>query len=184
LIEIGQCLSFSIEFLVDIIEAEIFSTRDNRLIFRGNSIATKSMEVYMKLIGETYLCETLKCFVKDISSSKNVNDIDFEVDPDRITNIQNLERNQITLRLLCEQIWLEIRQSYNSFPQLKLQIVFFSFLNFNFDNCSRELKLIFWKLRQLSSSDSTMFYLISGSVFLRFLCPAILSPNLFGLTQG
>jgi hypothetical protein len=49
---------------------------------------------------------------------------------------------------------------------------------------SRELKCIFWKLRQLSSSDETMFNLISGSVFLRFLCPAILSPNLFGLTQG
>jgi hypothetical protein len=48
----------------------------------------------------------------------------------------------------------------------------------------RELKRIFWKLRQLSSSDETMFNLISGSVFLRFLCPAILSPNLFGLTQG
>ena len=49
---------------------------------------------------------------------------------------------------------------------------------------SRELKVIFSKLRQLSSSDETMFNLISGSVFLRFLCPAILSPNLFGLTQG
>ncbi|CAF2340938.1 unnamed protein product [Rotaria sp. Silwood2] len=47
----------------------------------------------------------------------------------------------------------------------------------------RELKPKFWKLRQLSSSDEIMFNLISGSVFLRFLYPAILSPNLFGLTQ-
>ncbi|CAF3083634.1 unnamed protein product [Rotaria sp. Silwood2] len=163
LTRIAQSLSFSTSFLVDIVQAEILSTPDNSLTFRGNSIATKSMEAYMKLIGETYLRETLTRFVTDIVSSKNSNDIDLEVDPGRVSNLQNLERNQITLRLLCEKIWLEIQQSHSLFPQ--------------------ELKRIFWKLRQLSSSDETMFNLISGSVFLRFLCPAILSPNLFGLTQ-
>ncbi|CAF3884835.1 unnamed protein product, partial [Rotaria sordida] len=163
LTRIAQSLSFSTSFLVDIVQAEILSTPDNSLTFRGNSIATKSMEAYMKLIGETYLRETLTRFVTDIVSSKNSNDIDLEVDPGRVSNLQNLERNQITLRLLCEKIWFEIQQSHSLFPQ--------------------ELKRIFWKLRQLSSSDETMFNLISGSVFLRFLCPAILSPNLFGLTQ-
>ncbi|CAF2163225.1 unnamed protein product, partial [Rotaria magnacalcarata] len=163
LTRIAQSLSFSTSFLVDIVQAEILSTPDNSLMFRGNSIATKSMEAYMKLIGETYLRETLTRFVTDIVSSKNSNDMDLEVDPGRVSNLQNLERNQITLRLLCEKIWLEIQQSHSLFPQ--------------------ELKRIFWKLRQLSSSDETMFNLISGSVFLRFLCPAILSPNLFGLTQ-
>jgi hypothetical protein len=121
------------------------------------------MEAYMKLIGETYLRETLTRFVNDIVSTKTSNDIDLEVDPGRVSNLQNLERNQITLRLLCEKIWIEIQQSHLLFPQ--------------------ELKRIFSKLRQLSSSDETMLNLISGSVFLRFLCPAILSPNLFGLTQ-
>ncbi|CAF1179254.1 unnamed protein product [Adineta ricciae] len=163
LTRIAQSLSFSTSFLVDIVQAEILSTPDNTLTFRGNSIATKSMEAYMKLIGDTYLRETLTRFVTDIVSSKTSNDIDLEVDPGRVSNVQNLERNQITLRLLCEKIWLEIQQSHLLFPQ--------------------ELKRIFWKLRQLSSSDETMFNLISGSVFLRFLCPAILSPNLFGLTQ-
>ncbi|CAF3592828.1 unnamed protein product [Adineta steineri] len=163
LTRIAQSLSFSTSFLVDIVQAEILSTPDNTLTFRGNSIATKSMEAYMKLIGETYLRETLTKFVTDIVSSKTSNDMDLEVDPGRVSNVQNLERNQTTLRLLCEKIWLEIQQSHSLFPQ--------------------ELKRIFWKLRQLSSSDETMFNLISGSVFLRFLCPAILSPNLFGLTQ-
>jgi hypothetical protein len=117
LTRIAQSLSFSTPFLVDIVQAEISSTPDNTLTFRGNSIATKSMEAYMKLIGETYLRETLTRFVTDIVSLKTTNDMDLEVDPDRVTNIQNLERNQITLRLLCEKIWSEIQQSHHSFPQ-------------------------------------------------------------------
>ncbi len=71
----------------------------------------------MKLIGETYLRETLTRFVTDIVSSKTSNDIDLEVDPGRVSNLQNLERNQITLRLLCEKIWVEIQQSHSLFPQ-------------------------------------------------------------------
>jgi RAS protein activator-like 2 len=117
LTRIAQSLSFSIAFLVDIVQAEVLSTPDNTLTFRGNSIATKSMEAYMKLIGETYLRETLTRFVNDIILSKNPNEFDLEVDPDRVGNIQNLERNQITLRLLCERIWSEIQQSHHSFPQ-------------------------------------------------------------------
>ena len=71
----------------------------------------------MKLIGETYLRETLTDFVTDIVSTKNSNEIDLEVDPGRVSNVQNLERNQITLRCLCEKIWMEIQQSHTLFPQ-------------------------------------------------------------------
>jgi len=117
LTRIAQSLSFSTSFLVDIVQTEVLSTPDNTLTFRGNSIATKSMEAYMKLIGETYLRETLTRFVTDIVSSKTSNDIDLEVDPGRVSNLQNLERNQITLRLLCEKIWVEIQQSHSLFPQ-------------------------------------------------------------------
>ncbi|CAF0748129.1 unnamed protein product [Didymodactylos carnosus] len=166
LTRIAQYLSFSTSFLVDIVKAEIQSTPDLTLTFRGNSIATKAMEAYMKLIGETYLKDTLTKFVIDIVIN-NSTEHELEVDPGRVSNTQHLERNQIGLRTLCEKVWLGIQQSHTTFPN--------------------ELKRIFWALRQWhysqSSSDETMFNLISGSVFLRFLCPAILSPNLFGLTQ-
>ena len=117
LTRIGQSLNYCTEYLVDIIQSEVLSTSDNTLTFRGNSIATKSMEAYMKLIGENYLRETLSRFINEIVLSKTSNDIDFEVDPDRLTNIQYLQRNQINLRLFAENIWMDIQQSYFIFPQ-------------------------------------------------------------------
>lgn len=41
-------------------------TEDASLLFRGNSIATKAVDLYMKLIGSRYLKNTLGLFIKDI----------------------------------------------------------------------------------------------------------------------
>jgi hypothetical protein len=60
-----------------------------------------------------------------------------------------------------------------------------------FNSCGyfpKELKNIFCLLREnclkYGKSDEMCDMLISASIFLRFICPAILSPNLFNLTQG
>ncbi|CAF1359538.1 unnamed protein product [Adineta ricciae] len=163
LTRISHSLSYAVSYLVDIIQTEIDSTSDNSLTFRGNSIATKSMESFMKLVGKRYLREVLSRFITDVISLKTINENDFEVDPDRLLNINNLEKNQSILKSHCEYIWSEIQKSHLIFPH--------------------ELKCIFSKLRQASSSEETIWNFLSGSVFLRFICPAILSPNLFDLTQ-
>ena len=49
--------------------------------FRGNSIATKAMEVYVKLVGEKYLEDTLRSTLLDILTS----DLDLEVDPIKVS---------------------------------------------------------------------------------------------------
>lgn len=36
------------------------------LMFRGNSLATKAMEAYMKLVGDQYLHDTLSEFIQSV----------------------------------------------------------------------------------------------------------------------
>ncbi|KAL1418426.1 hypothetical protein MTO96_025924 [Rhipicephalus appendiculatus] len=76
-----------------------------------------------------------------------------------------LQRQQALLRQRVQQAWQRITQSAHSFP--------------------RDLRMLFHGYRQRlggsTHEEELCDNLISGSIFLRCLCPAILSPSLFGL---
>ncbi|KAK7478507.1 hypothetical protein BaRGS_00030266, partial [Batillaria attramentaria] len=149
-------------FLCDIVMSEIGRLDNEHLTFRGNSIATKAMEAYMKLVGERYLHDTLGDFVRTLVESED----DCEVDPTKVGNNATLQCHQTSLEMYATMAWVKIINSYCYFPN-ELREVFTSFR----EHCRHRGKEDF--------SDN----LISGSIFLRFLCPAILSPSLFNLTQ-
>ena len=46
--------------------SDVEKTEDPSLLFRGNSIATKAVDLYMKLIGSKYLKNTLGLFIRDV----------------------------------------------------------------------------------------------------------------------
>lgn len=52
-------------------------------MFRGNSLATKSMEAYMKLVADDYLQDTLGDFVRSVLES----DDNCEVDPLKLPHV-------------------------------------------------------------------------------------------------
>ena len=57
------------DILADIVVHEIASnaeTKNESLTFRNNSIATKAMEAYIKIVGEKYLEDTLRSTLHDI----------------------------------------------------------------------------------------------------------------------
>ncbi|XP_059147886.1 ras GTPase-activating protein nGAP-like isoform X4 [Physella acuta] len=162
LVYILQKQSKACEFLSDIVMEEISRLDDEHLTFRGNSIATKSMEAYMKLVGEKYLKDTLGDFIRQLINSPD----DCEVDPTKVATPQLLLCQQKNLDMYCTMAWCKVINSFCYFPN--------------------EMREVFASLRNRCSDRGKVDYsdnLISGCIFLRFLCPAILSPSLFNLTQ-
>ncbi|CAG5129548.1 unnamed protein product, partial [Candidula unifasciata] len=162
LVHVLQKQGKACEFLSDIVIEEISQLDNEHLTFRGNSIATKAMEAYMKLVGEKYLQDTLGEFIRQLVQSPD----DCEVDPTKVSTPQLLNCQQKNLDMYSNMAWVKVINSFCYFPN-ELREVFASFRS----RCNDKGKGDY--------SDN----LISGCIFLRFLCPAILYPSLFNITQ-
>lgn len=162
-VQIAHKLGIQTTFLSDLVLAEILQLEDSSLTFRGNSLATKAMEFYMKLMGDSYLKQTLSDCVRSIIDTSH----DLEIDPSKVSNHSCLQQNREELVQILHLVCGRVFNSTVNFPI--------------------EMKFVFAELRakcvENGKTDEMCDILISASIFLRFICPAILSPNLFNLTQ-
>ncbi|KAM6971916.1 LOW QUALITY PROTEIN: disabled homolog 2-interacting protein-like [Aplochiton taeniatus] len=164
LVHVLQSIGKAKEFLIALGSAEVERLGEKEaLIFRENTLATKAIDEYMKLVGQKYLIDTLGDFITRLYASVE----SCEVDP-RKCPASELSINQQHLKESCEEVVQKITgmDGLSSFPE--------------------ELNKIFSSWAELCEDQGRPEIgqrLISASLFLRFLCPAILSPSLFGLTQ-
>ena len=142
------------------------ATVEANLLFRGNSLLTKALDLHMRRLGKEYLEETLSERIRDIDES----DPDCEVDPNRVQHPDDLQRNRRNLIALTEAIWKSIYASAS--------------------RCPPELRAIFRHIRACADDRfgdflrTVTYSSVSGFLFLRFFCPAVLNPKLFGLLKG
>lgn len=97
------------------------------MVLRGNSIATKSAEIYLRLVGSNYLNCILKDFVEfvineqssvPVQQTKNGQKsyVDYEVDGSKIQCPIQLGQNQANLLKLVQIVWYRILNSVDYFP--------------------------------------------------------------------
>ncbi|XP_074423332.1 RAS protein activator like-3 isoform X2 [Larus michahellis] len=162
LVRVLQSTGKAKSFLIDLGVAELDRFDDREaLIFRENTLATKAIDEYMKLVGGKYLQDTLGEAVAQLCTS----DDSCEVDPSKCAGL-DLSDNQNNLQQVCEETFQRIATSCEAFPA--------------------ELGEIFaaWQEECVARGKAPIGQrLVSASLFLRFLCPAIMSPSLFGLVQ-
>ncbi|XP_009321067.1 PREDICTED: RAS protein activator like-3, partial [Pygoscelis adeliae] len=111
LVRVLQSTGKAKSFLIDLGVAELDRFDDREaLIFRENTLATKAIDEYMKLVGGKYLQDTLGEAVAQLCTS----DDSCEVDPGKCAGL-DLSDNQNNLRQVCEETFQRIAASCDLF---------------------------------------------------------------------
>lgn len=139
------------------ITREVEKTKDVTTLFRGNSMATKLMSAFTKLTGKSYIELILKSNLNYLNDLIEKGD-SFEIDP------QKNSGNDITENI----------ERLNSVSQL-----FFDSIVSNIDACPIPFKVIAHHLKEevTRSHPQAKYISVAGFIFLRFICPVILSPD-------
>ncbi|CAH3197948.1 unnamed protein product, partial [Porites evermanni] len=175
---IGQDLV--IPFLDYVTLLEIRKTSNPRTLFRGNSLAAKCMEQFMKIVGIPYLSDTLKPVIDKIFEERKY----CELDPSKAERKSSAFR-RLSLKPADEQDRsLSVLTGY-------LEAVMTSILS-SFKDCPSYMRVAFRNLARRVSDhfgdepgyEDSKYTAVSGFLFLRFYAPAILGPKLFGLRNN
>ncbi|RKF61944.1 Inhibitory regulator protein BUD2/CLA2 [Erysiphe neolycopersici] len=135
------------------------------LLFRGNSLLTQALDFHMRRVGKEYLEDLLLDKISEI----NVLNPDCEVDPSRISSNQDINKNWTLLYSLTANLWDNIASSA--------------------ERCPPELRQILKYVRAVAEDRygnflrTVVYTSVSGFLFLRFFCPALMNPKLFGLLK-
>lgn len=141
------------------------ATAEVNLLFRGNTLFSKALDAQMKRLGRDYLENTLGAKLREVV----VADFDCEVDPSRAAPGHDTQKAWKRLIALTEDIWTLIRRSIPA--------------------CPPALRMVFRHIRACADDRygdymrTVTYSSVSGFLFLRFFCAAVLNPGLFHLVD-
>ncbi|VDO10025.1 unnamed protein product [Rodentolepis nana] len=210
-------------FLTELVVREVSDLENESMTFRSNTMATKAVESYIKLVGKEYLHNLLYRYIQRVLTCPDT----WEVDPNKLSH-SNISGGSLlspdgrgtssTATMIIQDYCSRKRisstsSSYSDAPENGLsrlavlnngrvaqpgslvysQTQLLQHLDLVWEavcaslpNFPKSLLDVFSSFRAaLEPSRGAEFCdkLISACIFLRFVCPAILTPSLFGLAS-
>ncbi len=143
------------------IAVEVAKTSGSNTLFRRNSIATKIMTNFARFAGQEYLQEAILPVMRSLLSSN----MPCELDKAKLPSGQTLEQNCKNVIKLSQKILDRLQETVQLLPRSFREV------------CGFLSAAVAKKFPGCSASA------VGGFMFLRFLCPALVSPEAFGLIR-
>lgn len=152
------------ELLRALCQTEIVRECETSTLFRGASLATTLMDLYMRSECTVFLQSAISDTISRILETKQsaeLNPTKMEVNDDACSNAE-------FLLLILDQVTQSIFTSPDACPRSVRYIC----------NCLQKAVVSKWPTERLVRTR-----VVSGFIFLRLLCPALLNPRQFGLVS-
>ncbi|KCV70510.1 hypothetical protein H696_02859 [Fonticula alba] len=149
-------------FLQAICQREIDATLSSSTIFRGNSLASKAVDVFQKLVALEYLHRTFGPTIMKIAAYKK----SCEIDPLRLEKGQDIKKHKKRLVKFTDEILDALFQSVSEVPMSLRRV-----LQHIRTTCAEKFP---------SEASTAGLTAVAGFFFLRLVVASILSPHLFG----
>lgn len=134
-------------------------------LFRGNTLGSKIMSFCFKIYGASYLQGLLEPLIKPLLDEPTIS---FEVDSARIDPSENIEQNGSNLIALTQKVFDAIVSSADTFPpQLRSMC-----------HCLYQVLC-----KRFPQSPQSNIVAVGTVIFLRFINPAIVSPQETGIVN-
>ncbi len=140
---------------------EIENTSDPRVLFRGNTLVTKLIDAYQKIVGLNYLKSVIQPTIKRVYELRKA----IELDPLKVDK-DNLMRN----KMMFENEFTSVLEAIFSSPS----------------ECPESMKVIYSNLEKKiiekyspNENDIVRYTVVNSFLILRLFVPAFLTPTVF-----
>ncbi|ELP85448.1 Ras GTPase-activating protein gap-2, putative [Entamoeba invadens IP1] len=155
----------AMDFVSMMLKEEFATHKEAQSLFRENTSATRVAKSFLGKVGRKYLLDTYKKFVLDIIHSG----VSFEIDDHRETDPEKLKANKEALFAACRKLFDTVINSFDLLPPgVKLLARVFN----------EYAAQYFGEL-----SDDARNNLTGSFIMLRYVNPAIFSPEKYGIVD-